>query len=47
MKRICDRFEGFELVELLQLPVEEVVEAFAEQIKDNAEFLQEFLEIGR
>lgn len=45
--RIIDRFEGFELVELLDIPIEEVVEAFEDIINKNQEFLEEFIEIGR
>lgn len=46
-KRLIDRFEGFELAELLDLSVEEVVELFADIIEDNKDFLEEYLQHGR
>ena len=45
--RIIDRFEGFELVELLDISIEDIVEAFEETIRKNEEYLEEFIEIGR
>lgn len=45
--RIIDRFEGFELVELLDISIEDVVEAFEEILLKNEEYLEEFIEIGR
>lgn len=46
-KRLIDRFEGFELAELLDLSVEEVVELFSDTIEDNKDFLEEYLQHGR
>lgn len=45
-QRLIDRFEGFELVELLNISVEDVVEMFEETIAENIEFLEEFLTHG-
>lgn len=42
-KRLCDFFEGFELVEFLQISIEDVVEAFAETIEDNLDEIEEFI----
>lgn len=42
-KRIEDFFEGFELVEYLQIPVDEVVDAFEEQIEENLDEIEEFI----
>lgn len=45
-QRLIDRFEGFELVELLNISVEDVVEMFEETIAENIEFLEEYLKHG-
>lgn len=47
LKMLIDRFEGFELVELLDISSEEVVQAFADKIEDNYEMLEDFLNHGR
>lgn len=46
IKQLCDRFEGYELVELLQISIEDVIDGLRLKVKDNEEFLKEFLEIG-
>jgi hypothetical protein len=45
-KRLVDRFEGFELIDLLNISIEDVVEAFEETITDNIDFLEEYLAHG-
>jgi len=45
-QRLVDRFEGFELVDLLNISIEDVVEAFEETIQENIEFLEEYLAHG-
>lgn len=40
-KAIIAYFEGFELVELLEIPIEDVVELLEEYIIDDAEFVAE------
>lgn len=45
-KRLIDRFEGFELIDLLNISIEDVVEAFEETITDNTDFLEEYLAHG-
>lgn len=40
-KRIADYFTGFELVEFLQIPVEDVIEAFAELIEEKLDEIEE------
>jgi hypothetical protein len=47
VKRINDYFEGYELVELLGITTEEIIEAFAEKIGENAELLEEVTNYGR
>ena len=44
---LSDRFEGFELVELLDIPVDEIIEVFKENIEDNFDMLEEYLTYGR
>lgn len=46
-KLLEDRFEGYELCELLDIPVEEVVAAFSDRIEANRSFLEEYLSHGR
>jgi hypothetical protein len=46
-KMVADRFEGWELVEYLQIPVDEVIAAFEDRIDDARTDLEEFLSIGR
>lgn len=38
--RLCDRYTAVELVDLLNLTVEDVWNAFDEQIMDNGELLE-------
>lgn len=47
LKMLIDRFEGFELVELLDISSEEIVQAFSDKIEDNYEMLEDFLNHGR
>jgi hypothetical protein len=42
-KAIIDRLEPWELVEFLQIPMEEILEAFEEIIEDKITDLQEFV----
>lgn len=42
-KALEDRYEGWELVELLNIPIEEVIETFEDTLLDN---LQEVLEMA-
>lgn len=34
---LCDRFEGWELIEFLQIPIEEIVEIFEDKIMEAEE----------
>lgn len=45
--KLIDRFEGFELVELLNISIEDVVEHFMDTIENNREFLEDYLNHGR
>ncbi len=45
-KRIIDYFTGPELVDLLDIPVEELVELLAEQIDEKKIELEEFINYG-
>lgn len=46
-KRLIDRFEGWELIEYLNIKIEDIVEIFEEEISEAKEDLEEFLTIGR
>lgn len=45
-ERLNDFFEGYELVEYLQLPTEEIVERFIDEVEDAQDDLEEFMEHG-
>jgi hypothetical protein len=42
-KRIEDFFEGFELVEFLQIPVSEIIERFEEEIEEALDEIEELI----
>jgi hypothetical protein len=42
-KRIEDFFEGFELVEFLQIPVDEIFDAFEEKIEEAIDEIEELI----
>lgn len=42
-KQLADRFEGFELVELLDISAEIVIDRLEEVIEENVEYLKEVL----
>lgn len=42
-KAIIDRLEPWELVDFLQIPMEEILEAFEDLIEDKITDLQEFV----
>ena len=44
---MIDRFEGYELVELLDISIEEVLDALTEEILDKREDLEEIMKYGR
>lgn len=41
--RIEDFFEAFELVDFLQLPVEDIIERFEDEIEEALEEIEEFI----
>jgi hypothetical protein len=43
---ICDRLEGWELIEFLNIPIEDIVELFEEDILDNLEEVKDFITYG-
>lgn len=47
LKALSDRFEGFELVELLDISVDEVIDAFQDKILENFPELEDYLINGR
>lgn len=47
LKALADRFEGYELVELLDISVEEIIDAFQDRIEYNFTELEDFLTNGR
>lgn len=44
-KRIEDFFEGFELVEFLQLPVSEVIAAFEDAVEEHIDEIEELMQV--
>lgn len=44
-QRIEDFFEGFELVEFLQLPVSEVIERFEDEIEEVLDEIEELMQV--
>jgi hypothetical protein len=44
-KRIEDFFEGFELVEFLQLPVSEIIERFEDEIEEALDEIEELMQV--
>lgn len=44
-KRIEDFFEGFELVEFLQISVSDVVDALEDIIEDNLDEIEELMQV--
>lgn len=42
-KRIEDFFEGFELVEFLQIPVSEIIERFEDEVEETLEEIEELI----
>lgn len=45
-KRLIDYFTGPELIELLDIPVEELVELLSEQIEEKETEINEFIQYG-
>lgn len=45
-KALIDKYEGWELVELLDIDIEDVIDAFEIEIVDNLEDLKEELRIN-
>lgn len=45
--RIEDYFEGFELVEFLQLPVSEIIERFEDEIEEALDDIEELMQVRR
>lgn len=46
-KALIDRFEGFELVEYLDIDIEDVISAFIEEVTEAQDDLEEFMIHGR
>lgn len=46
-KIICDYFDPFELVEFLQIPIEDVVDAFEDEIIENIDDVLEMIGIRK
>lgn len=45
-ERLKDFFEGFELVEYLQISTEDIIEAFEDEIEEVIEDVEEFMRFG-
>tara|TARA_B100000745_G_C19915303_1_gene307321 strand:+ start:281 stop:589 length:309 start_codon:yes stop_codon:yes gene_type:complete len=41
-KAICDRLEGWELVDFLQVPIEEILDLLEERVEENIEDVLDF-----
>jgi hypothetical protein len=44
-ERLADFFEGFELVEYLQIPVEEIIARFEDEINEALEDIEELMQV--
>ncbi len=44
-ERIADFFEGFELVEFLRLPIEDIVDRFEDEIEYMLEEIEELMNV--
>ena len=44
MKALADRFEGWELAELLDIPAEDIILAFKDLIEDKTEDLRDYID---
>jgi hypothetical protein len=44
-ERLADFFEGFELVEYLQIPVEDIIDAFEDKITEALEDIEELMQV--
>jgi len=42
-ERLKDFFEGFELVEYLQLSIEDIIDAFEDEIEEHLDDIEEFI----
>lgn len=47
VKRLCDRFYGWELCELLDIDSDQIVEVFSDLIEENKDMLEEVMLNGR
>lgn len=47
LKRLKDRFYGWELADLLDIDSDEIIAAFPELIEENVELLEEVMRNGR
>lgn len=41
-KAICDRLEGWELVDFLQVSIEEILDAFEDKVEDSLDDVLDF-----
>lgn len=46
-KRLIDRFYGWELVDLLDIDVDQIVELFPDLIEENIDMLEEVIRDGK
>jgi len=46
-KRLIDRLEGWELVELLNINIEDIIHIFSDDVEEHQIFLEEYLNHGR
>lgn len=42
-KRIEDFFEGFELIEFLQIPVDEIIDRFEDEVEEALDDIEELI----
>jgi len=47
IEALIDRFEGWELVEFLDVPIERIVQLLEEEIIDNIEDIEEELQLNK
>lgn len=46
-RKLIDRFYGWELVELLDISVEDLIDALTDEIAEQRDFLEEMMTYGR
>jgi hypothetical protein len=46
VEALKDRFEGWELIEYLQIPIDVIIDDYFEEVVDSKQDLEEFMNVG-